>query len=72
MMNPKYRNFIIHEIQIPSIEYDVIYAYNIVEFGRTHVSNFHTCCYNNLCINMENGSYFVHKKSTLVYKVLKE
>ena len=41
----------------------------LVEFGRTHFSNFHSCCCNNLYINMENGSYFVHKKLTLVYKV---
>ena len=106
MMNPRYRNFTIHEIQIQSIAYDVIYAYNLknqhfpfnrnifmlmshpilkhfcrcwhtvisllVEFGSTHFSNFHSCCYNNLYINMENGSYFVRKKLTLVYKVLKE
>ena len=29
MVNPRYRNVIIHEIQIPSIAYDVIYAYNL-------------------------------------------
>ena len=28
-MNSRYRYFIIHEIQIPSIAYDVIYAYNL-------------------------------------------
>ena len=34
--------------------------------------NINSCCYNNLYINMENGSYFVNKKLTLVYKVFEE
>ena len=106
MMNPRYRNFIIHEIQIPPIAYDVIYAYNLknqhfpfnrntfvlisypilkysflcgytvisllVECGRTHFSNSTHVFYNNLYIDMENGSYFVNKKLTLVYKVFEE